>query len=267
MTFYKFHSCGNDFILFDDRNKTFPTKKTNSIKTLCHRRFGIGADGVILLQESERNLEMVYYNADGNIGSFCGNGSRAFIAFSVHLGVCSPRKKIQFTAFDGIHVGELLKKNEENTKFSVKVQMNDVKKITPVGDGFFLDTGSPHYVEQKKNVSKCDVYSFGKSIRYNDKFKKEGVNVNIIEPFSEKKIHIRTYERGVEDETLACGTGCVAGAIVSQKDAYGNHAVSVKTLGGTVDVSFSSSENEEFTNIEMTGPTELVFKGDWNMLE
>jgi len=252
MIFYKYHGAGNDFIIFDNRNSEF-TINQQFINKLCNRRLGIGADGLMLLNKSEvYDFEMVYFNSDGNEGSMCGNGGRCIVAFAKKIGIISEYAK--FKAIDGEHEAYIFKDN------SVKLKMTDVQNITKTNNFYFLNTGSPHYVQFVENIDKINVYEEGKKIRYSQEFSPEGTNVNFAE-ISEKHIKIRTYERGVEDETLACGTGTVATAIsFAIESNFHVNCVDLKALGGNLKVYFRRTENS-FSDIWLEGPTEFVFEG------
>ncbi len=262
MKFSKYQGTGNDFIMIDNRELFFNKNKVE-IAALCHRRFGIGADGVILLQNVPNyDFEMVYYNADGSLGSMCGNGGRCAVRFAHHLGLF--KRKTNFLAVDGAHQAELKKKE-------IRLKMKDVSHIeyNEESNFFFLDTGSPHYVEWVRDLGKYEVFSKGKAIRNNERFREKGTNVNFIEKTNEHLINIRTYERGVEDETLACGTGSVAAALVlslknDTKTAFttGNFEIIVKTLGGHLAVSFTKTGEDIFENIYLSGAAEKVFEGE-----
>lgn len=263
-TFFKYQGTGNDFILIDDRDSFFDSENTQLIAKLCDRKFGIGADGLILLQlNDEVGYYMKYYNADGNESSLCGNGGRCFAAFAAQLGVVI--EKTKFMAIDGVHdaiIGQL----EKNSRF-VKLKMNSVKEIeNPLYNTFILNTGSPHYVHfTDENLHELDLLSAAKKIRYNDIYASKGINVNFVSVTGDTSITIRTYERGVEDETLSCGTGVTAAALtlaLSKKLPSDHYIISIKTLGGDLRVSydFDAMENS-FTNIWLQGPATYVYKG------
>jgi diaminopimelate epimerase len=211
INFFKFHGCGNDFIIFDDRENIFSLTQ-KKIENLCNRRFGIGADGLILIRNrKEADFEMIYFNADGKTGSMCGNGSRCAVSFAFDLSLI--KEKCIFIAADGLHEAEIKNISNEKEKM-VAVKMRDVSGIEINPAFIFLDTGSPHVVVQQKNIDELNVFDEGRKIRYNERFKEKGTNVNFIEKENEF-IKVRTYERGVEDETLSCGTGVTASAIAS----------------------------------------------------
>lgn len=250
--FYKYQGAGNDFVMIDNRLGAFCLDEWQ-IRDLCCRRFGIGADGLILI-ESDLSVDflMHYYNADGKLGSMCGNGARCAVAFVSDLGI--PFTKGVFRACDGIHTAEIL------NDLSISISMSGVDTIKPIGDDWLLDTGSPHHICFVENVASMDVKSEGARIRYSDVYKDEGVNVNFVE-FKADTLLLRTYERGVEDETLACGTGATATAIAAYEAGMldANNVV-VDVLGGRLHVKFEKV-NSVYTNVVLTGPAKFVFKG------
>lgn len=251
--FFKYQSTGNDFILIDNRNSLYHFTQ-EQIYNLCHRRFGIGADGLIFIQNhSHADFEMIYYNADGNLGSFCGNGSRAAVLFAKDIGAISS-SKVHFYAFDGIHEAEVLSN-------AVKVLMNPYKNFKKLNEKeFFLDTGSPHHVMFVEDASMVNVLEKGKEIRNYERYLPGGTNVNFLQKTS-KGIQIRTYERGVENETYSCGTGATACAICYLKTQNQDQGeVNVLTMGGDLKV-IIMSENE----IYLQGPSTFVFSGLINL--
>lgn len=255
--FYKFHGTGNDFIMVDNRNDIFSKNNTNLIHELCHRRFGIGADGLILLENSElpsEDFKMVYYNSDGNQSSMCGNGGRCLVAFAKLLGIIN--EKAVFSAIDGVHEAVI----EGNV---VSLKMQDVTANGINKDEIFLDTGSPHHILFSEQVGDISVKQEGASIRYSEKYESSGgTNVNFVQQTGTDTFLVRTYERGVEDETYSCGTGVTAVAIVA--NALGKTkatTINLETPGGRLQVSFEN-ENGNFHNIWLTGPTAKVFKGE-----
>lgn len=255
INFYKYHGAGNDFILIDNRDRSFPYKnRPEKIEQLCDRHFGIGGDGLILLEHNNGyDFEMVYYNADGYLGSMCGNGGRCAVAFAHYLDLTSAT--CTFLATDGPHQAEILKPDW------VRLQIRDITQIE-VGDNFyFLDTGSPHYVQFVDKIEGLDVVSEGRKIRYNNRFKEKGTNVNFVETI-DGGIKIATYERGVEDETLACGTGITAAAIASFQHLEGQlePPIAVEAKGGELSVEFQAN-NGQFTNVWLIGPAEQVYSG------
>ncbi|MFV0237184.1 MAG: diaminopimelate epimerase [Flavobacteriales bacterium] len=252
---YKYQGTGNDFIILDDRNKKFPIDK-KLIQNLCNRRFGIGSDGLMLLQEDEKSdFYMCYFNADGNESTMCGNGGRSLVRFAHDLNVIS--NKTSFNAIDGLH---------EATIFPDKIAlgMTAVKKIEEYNHHYFINTGSPHHVEFVKDLASFDVFNNGKRIRNGSPYFKEGTNVNFVEKISDNVLFVRTYERGVEDETYSCGTGVTAAAIASYKKGITGNQVQIKTLGGNLEVSFIEKDTGIIMHIELTGSAKFVFKGEIN---
>lgn len=252
--FYKYQGTGNDFVIIDNRQGLFDKNNTKLVKHLCDRRFGIGADGLILLENHNSvDFKMVYYNSDGNESSMCGNGGRCISAFAKHLGIIN--EKAVFEAIDGLHDVEI----DDNL---VKLKMQDVNSISIQKEYSFLDTGSPHYVTLCSGLQDLNVKEKGAEIRYNDTFKAEGTNVNFVEPQDNSAFRVRTYERGVEDETLSCGTGVTAVALaMNYIGETEKNLVTINTEGGQLQVSFDR-EGEDFTNIWLIGPAEFVFKGN-----
>lgn len=230
----------------------------DQIAHLCHRKFGIGADGLILIQNHDYNdFEMVYYNPDGS-QSLCGNGSRCAVNFAHFLGIIE--QKTTFLAYDGEHEAEILPNGW------VKLKMKDVQNVRLMGDGMFIDTGSPHLVKHVVNLKNYKVYKEGKAIRNGGLFKAEGVNVNFVETLGNNNIFVRTYERGVEDETLSCGTGVTAAAIASSEKGL-TSPIGIKTLGGELEVEFKSNPNKHYTSVYLTGPALQVFQGSFQLEE
>ncbi|MFT6843907.1 MAG: diaminopimelate epimerase [Flavobacteriales bacterium] len=250
-TFYKYQGTGNDFILFDNRLQSFDKKNTKRIQELCDRKFGIGSDGLMLLEgHSDRDFNLVFYNPDGS-QSFCGNGTRCAVALANQLGIIADTGIIEAT--DGTHEVKL-------TKGLVSVHMHDVSNIVKKENGLWLDTGSPHYIEFVRNVYQIDVVKRGREIRYDTSWGDAGTNVNFVE-IAKDQLKIRTYERGVENETLSCGTGVTAAAIAAHFSGKTNQTeIKVKTLGGTLHVSLSKSE-DRYNNIWLKGPAVKVFEG------
>ncbi len=254
-TFFKYEGTGNDFILFDDRENSFDLSDVKLIAHLCDRRFGIGADGLMLLRNKQGyDFEMVYFNADGNPSSMCGNGGRCISRFALDIGAIK-KNEVSFLAVDGEHIAII--GNE-----TVKLKMNDVKDIERGPDFFYMNTGSPHYIVFTEHVPEMDVVVEGKAIRYNARFAKEGTNVNFVDS-NKDGIIVRTYERGVEDETLSCGTGVTACALAASIKglATTKDKCIVKTRGGNLSVHFKK-EGNDFTNVWLEGPATYVFKGE-----
>lgn len=254
ISFSKYHGAGNDFIILDNRLSTFDRLSTIQIQFLCDRHFGIGADGLMTIQNDPGyDFRMVYYNSNGKEGSMCGNGGRCITRFAQKLGIIE--KTARFITIDGEHEASIAGNN-------IKLRMTDVSLIENTTDYFHLNTGSPHYVTFVKDVMSMDVITEGRKIRYNDRFKEKGINVNFVE-ITENNIVVRTYERGVEDETLSCGTGVVASAVVSAYNKPdGNYNANIKTKGGNLSVSFRKINNENYQQILLTGPAEFVFDGE-----
>jgi diaminopimelate epimerase len=253
--FYKYQGTGNDFIVLDNRANENNFFSAEQVRRLCDRRFGIGADGLMLLNEKPGyDFEMKYYNSDGKEGSMCGNGGRCMTKFAYHLGI--HRNSYKFLAADGIHEAEI------DTDDIISLKMKDVTGIRKFHSDFILDTGSPHYVKLMPDVMNLDVFKKGHDIRYSKEFEAEGINVNFVEQMSEvDKIIVRTYERGVEDETYSCGTGVTAAALVCFHNENGFNEVEVKTLGGNLSVKFDRVDDGRYENIWLCGPAEKVFEG------
>jgi diaminopimelate epimerase len=250
--------------MIDDRERVFPSDDAKLVAKLCDRRFGIGADGLILLQpDHEFGFYMKYYNADGNESSMCGNGGRCISAFAAQLGVVIENAK--FLAVDGPH--DALISAEQNKSRFVKLKMQSVSNIDKrASKTFVLNTGSPHYIQfTDENLMEMDIVAEAKKIRYNDEFAAQGVNVNFVTLLNELSISVRTYERGVEDETLSCGTGVTASALgfaLLKKLPSGHYIISVKVMGGELKVSYDfDDEDQSFSNIWLQGPAAFVFKG------
>lgn len=255
--FCKYQGTGNDFVIIDNRTTAYLSRKdTEQIKTICDRKFGIGADGLILLQEKEGyDFEMVYFNADGRESTMCGNGGRCIAAFAKKLGIVN--KSAHFWAIDGEHEALFQQNNW------VELKMNDVKEIEVGDDYFILNTGSPHYIIMVEDLSDINVFENGQAIRYSNRFRKVGINVNFVEKTS-NGIMVATYERGVEDETLSCGTGVTAAAIAAHVADNGlkNNQIAISTKGGDLRVKLEK-ENGVFKNIWLCGPAVNVFDGEY----
>ncbi|MFW5792755.1 MAG: diaminopimelate epimerase [Bacteroidota bacterium] len=257
--FYKYHGTGNDFIIIEDPDKGFIKSQTSPekfINLLCNRRFGIGADGLILLQNSSKyDFSMKYYNSDGSEGSMCGNGGRCIAAFAKHKGIGGNR--LTFEAIDGEH-DVIIEKNS-----LVKLKMQDVLAYQKIGKSFLINTGSPHYIKFVKNNKSINVIKEGSKIRNDKKYSSEGVNVNFVE-LKNNLLLVRTFERGVEDETLSCGTGVVASAIAAYLNGVKKPATGFKiiTKGGELKVSFSINQQSGIIeNVWLKGPAKFVYKG------
>jgi diaminopimelate epimerase len=256
--FYKYQGTGNDFILLDNRENLYDNITIKQVNFLCHRHFGVGADGLMMLNEkSDFDFEMKYFNADGNEGSMCGNGGRCILKFALLLGI--KKDTYQFKAADGPHIGEIDFNGE------VRLKMKDVNDVQFSYTHYILDTGSPHYIRNVPDVQKIDVVAEGRVIRYSKEFEKDGVNVNFVQSLGDDTIYVRTYERGVEDETLSCGTGVTASALISAHNDNGFNRVEVKTIGGKLSVEFDKISDKEFRNVWLCGAAEMVFKGSINL--
>ena len=260
ISFYKYQGTGNDFIMVDNRSLSLSLSNEH-IRFLCNRHFGIGADGLILLElEPGVDFKMVYYNSDGNQSTMCGNGGRCIVAFAKQLGLISDKTK--FLAVDGMHEAFI----DENEIISLK--MLDVKSMELGDDYFYLNTGSPHYVKMVTGLNQLDIVNEGRKIRYNDRFKQEGTNVNFLEKI-EDELFLRTYERGVEDETFSCGTGVTAAALVAAVKGIstGKNNCIIKTKGGILEVSFEKVLEQNFYNIWLKGSAIRVFQGSVSLSE
>lgn len=253
-TFYKYQGTGNDFVFIDNRQEFFNKNNSKLIAHLCDRRFGIGADGLILLEnDKDVDFKMVYFNADGNQSTMCGNGGRCIVAFAEMLNII--KEKTTFNAIDGLHQATI--KNS-----FVKLKMQDVNEVEIYKNHTFLNTGSPHHVTLVDNVKVIDVNTEGSKIRYGTLYNKAGANVNFVDQLNTDTFTVRTYERGVENETLSCGTGVTAVALAMHTIGKTNkEEITLNVEGGTLKVSFNKAENG-YTNIWLQGPATLVFKGE-----
>jgi diaminopimelate epimerase len=255
LNFFKYQGTGNDFIIIDNRDKKFPRENTAMVEKLCNRRFGIGADGLMLLQSAVGyDFEMVYYNSDGKESSMCGNGGRCIVEFARTLGLV--KDNAFFLASDGEH--------EAFVKPGfISLKMNNVTKVETGSSHYYLNTGSPHFVVFVNDVENYNVYEKGREIRYNDRFKEEGTNVNFVEKQNDD-LFVRTYERGVEAETYSCGTGVTAAALVAalKNVSTAQDHCNIKTLGGNLKVKFKKHYDNSFTDVWLEGPATFVFKGE-----
>lgn len=254
INFYKYEGTGNDFVMIDNRQQTFPKDNIKLIAHLCDRRFGIGGDGLILLENDKNtDFKMVYYNSDGNPSSMCGNGGRCLVAFAKKLQII--QNETTFIAMDGLHYAKIFEDG------IVSLQMKDVDNIKVTPEYVFLDTGSPHHVQLVGDLKNLDVKEKGAAIRYSDLYGKPGSNVNFVKQKSNDTFYVRTYERGVEDETLSCGTGATAVAI-AMKVLGKTHTNTIQLYveGGKLEVSFTPLEGR-FTNVFLKGPATFVFEG------
>lgn len=254
MKFYKYQGTGNDFVMIDNRLENFPKNNTKLVESLCDRRFGIGADGLILLEnDNSTDFKMVYYNSDGNESSMCGNGGRCLVAFAKSLNVIN--NEATFIATDGLHNATI----DENG--IVSLQMKDVSEVKIEDEYVFLNTGSPHHVTLVNDLENYNVKENGATIRYSDLYGKVGSNVNFVNQLSENHFALRTFERGVEDETLSCGTGATATAIAMNAIGKTNsNAIDINVEGGKLKVTFEKSE-KGFEKVFLIGPATFVFEG------
>jgi len=252
ITFYKYHGTGNDFVLIDNRNGTV-NLSSSQVAAFCHRRTGIGADGLMLLQNADGyDFRMEYYNADGNESSMCGNGGRCIAAFARYLGIAT--HEVRFLAIDGAHIATF------NPDHTVSLHMQDVPDME-VHEGYtVLNTGSPHYVRWQRSIADTDVVTEGRKIRNLPQFGSKGINVNFV-AINNDRLSVRTYERGVEDETMSCGTGVTAAAIAATCHTVGVYLTHIDTPGGKLTVSFTKDTPTSARDIVLTGPAVYVYKG------
>lgn len=282
MRFYKYQGAGNDFLIADNRDGAVSEsggvlsfiedgrQRSIRISDICDRRYGVGADGLMLLEASEDyDFRMTYFNSDGSGGMMCGNGGRCIVAFAADMGLTH----FDFTAADGFHTAQIL--GAEGAQKTVRLKMKDVSEIARYeslsgvevpSDGWFLDTGTRHYVRFIEGMEAYDIVSEGRDIRFNaQELQPVGANVNFVEPF-EGGIKVRTYEKGVEDETYACGTGIVASAIASYLGGIAgvfeqervSYAVYAKKDVLSVDFIDSESVCRSFEDVWLTGPATRV---------
>ena len=254
--FEKYHGAGNDFVMVDCRELTEKLFSTEIVRYLCDRHFGIGADGLILLLEDhDSDFRMKYFNSDGREGTMCGNGGRCIVAFASSKGLIDT--KTNFNGIDGPHEAMI------NDNGTISLKMKNVTGVKTLSDGYLLDTGSKHFVTFRENISETDVYREGRNLRYQPRFGSDGTNVNFIRLLSDTELEILTYERGVENETLACGTGAVASAIASfVHTGSGKTEYTLHARGGDLSVKFSSETNDEWSDIWLEGPVKYVFSGE-----
>ena len=252
--FQKYQGTGNDFIIINNNRLSFPNKNKDLIKHFCDRKFGIGSDGLILINPSAKtDFEMLYFNSDGNLGSMCGNGARCSVKFAQNQKII--KSNTIFNACDGNH-------NATINKDLITLSMKPVDKIKTFNNDLFLDTGSPHYIRFVENIEGFNVYNEGKLIRNSSEFKDEGVNVNFVQIISENEFSVRTFERGVEDETLSCGTGVTAVALAMfHLKKTNSKKLKIKTRGGELTVEFNNSENG-YSEIYLTGSVKMIFSGE-----
>jgi len=251
INFSKYQGTGNDFVIIDNRSSAISLSNAQ-IAFLCNRRFGIGADGLMLLGTAQGfDFSMTYYNADGTEGTMCGNGGRCLVKFANDNGIV--KDHYHFIAIDGPHEAII------HNNGWVHLKMSDVNAVETGKDFFVTNTGSPHYIKVVDDIENFEVFNEGKAIRYNDRFANEGINVNFIQHQGDH-LFVRTYERGVENETYSCGTGVTASAIISCLHKTGEHDVHIKTIGGNLAVSFNNKGGGHFNQIWLKGPGTFVFK-------
>ncbi len=257
LSFYKFQANGNDFVLIDNREKNFPVSRER-IALLCHRRFGIGADGLMLLGASEDvDFVMQYFNADGSPGEMCGNGGRCIAALAFLKGIAG--KEIRFVAGDGIHEARIEGNDAVNRVFDVSLKMQNVTNVEAMDNGLFLNTGVPHFVRFVSDIEMVDVTKAGRKLRNDPLFSPEGTNVDFVE-IQKDRLFVRTYERGVEEETLSCGTGVTASAIAAFLKTS-REITKIRTRGGDFRVHFQVADSC-YEEVWLRGPATLVFEGN-----
>ncbi len=258
ISFSKYQGTGNDFVMLDNLNGQYDSLTIPQIQLICDRRFGVGSDGLIKINShNSSDFEVEYFNSDGS-KSFCGNGARCSVAFAETLGVNV--SDTSFLGIDGLHKAS---KNQD----VISLEMGDVSEIRKIENDFVIYTGSPHYIRFIDAINDLDIVQFGKRVRYSEEFKNEGINVNLVEIVDANNLIVNTYERGVEDETLSCGTGvtaCVL-AFAYQTQLLGEHKVSVKVKGGNLSVFFNQETLGKFTTIHLIGPGQFVFSGEINV--
>ncbi len=266
INFYKYHGTGNDFVLIDNRQNSLSKEffTTSVIKQLCCRRFGIGADGLMLLNNSsEYDFRMVYYNSDGRESTMCGNGGRCIVAFAKQTGaVAADARQTRFIAIDGVH--QAFYKSHKANKMIIKLQMTNVDGLSESDTYYFLDTGSPHYVAFMTEVDNIDIEKEAPEIRHDSRFGEGGTNVNFVQILDDNSLYVRTFERGVEAETYSCGTGSVAAALcfARKNNLKKQNNIAIQTKGGNLTVYFDEEKNNSFRDIWLEGPAQLVFRGE-----
>ena len=254
--FYKYQAAGNDFVLVDNREGKL-SFSASQISTLCDRRFGIGADGLIQLKKDPKHdIRMIYNNSDGS-ESFCGNGCRAIVHFAQHL--CIIKNEATFSAYDGKHTARILPNG------LIRFSLQDVGAVEKKGEDFYVNTGTDHHVRFVKNLSAYPVVEEGRKIRYGDLYKPAGTNANFVEVTDNKMVSFRIYERGVEDETYSSGSGATACALaVAAKLGYPS-PITVESRGGQLTLEFETNNKGGFHHIYLSGPVELVFETEFGV--
>ncbi len=250
--FYKYQGTGNDFVIIDNRDGSIELS-SQQVALLCDRHFGIGADGLMLLNKHDSyDFEMIYYNADGAPGTMCGNGGRCLTKFAFDKGI--QPNKYTFIASDGEHEAVI------DANGWVHLKMIDVHEVSKQNEATVLNTGSPHYIKQVTDLSNYDVFTEGKNVRYNETYKQNGINVNFVE-WNGDELFVRTYERGVENETFSCGTGVTAAAMAMSYDTTGLQETKIRTLGGSLLIKFNKLDAQHFTDVWLCGPASFVYDG------
>jgi diaminopimelate epimerase len=250
--FYKYQGTGNDFVIIDNRDGSIQLSN-KQVALLCDRHFGIGADGLMLLNKHDSyDFEMIYYNADGAPGTMCGNGGRCLTKFAFDKGI--QPSSYSFIASDGEHEAVI------DANGWVHLKMIDVHEISKLNEATVLNTGSPHYIKPVSGLSSYDVFTEGKKIRYNNTYNEKGINVNFVE-WNDNELFVRTYERGVENETFSCGTGVTAAAIAMSADSTGLKETKIRTLGGSLLIKFNKIDAQHFTDVWLCGPASFVYDG------
>ncbi len=258
--FSKYHGAGNDFVIIDDRENRY-NLSTSQIAKICDRRVGVGADGLMFLQQSPKaDFTMLYYNSDGHTASMCGNGGRCITAFAKRLGIIGT--EAHFEAGDDPHTATV--RSWDGLSGVVRIGMNVIEQPQARLNGYFVNTGVPHYVAQVDNIANFDVFSNGRTLRNDKTFAPEGANVDFIGK-ADGRLFVRTYERGVEGETLSCGTGVTAAALVwDLMNGKTFDEVAIRTLGGDFCVSFDRDAEGNYSNVLLEGPATFVFDGEGN---
>lgn len=258
--FYKYQGTGNDFIILDNQDGSFSSLTAAQIRFLCSRRLGVGADGLLLLNKHEEyEYQMLYHSVTGEEANMCGNGARCLIKYLSDIGI--KKTTYRFLASDGVHEAEV------DMQGLVRLKMKDVPRISELKNHFILDTGTLNYVQFVQDLSKINVREEGRKIRYSEDFAAEGINVNFVESLDNHRIFVRTYESGLEDETLSCGTGITAAALVSAHHGNGFNEVIAESRGGKLSVEFELLKEKQYSNIWLCGAAEFVFKGEMNLEE
>ena len=253
--FYKYQGTGNDFVILDNRDGAYAALTEKQVNFICHRRFGIGADGLMMLNNKDGyDFEMIYFNSDGRPGSMCGNGGRCLVQFANDIGI--KKTLYRFIATDGEHEAEI-----DEADGTISLRMQDVTNVAEERGDYVLNTGSPHFVRIVNDLDTLNVFEEGREIRYNHTYKEKGINVNFVSVRGDYEIDVRTYERGVEDETYSCGTGVTASALVCFHNDNGFNNVSVHTKGGDLTVEYDRINDDRYTNIWLCGPARKVFEG------